>query len=76
MTDINLVSKDIAMETKTQGVKLTKVEVNIQETKTNMEQGNEQLEVKIERDKSNNKCLIGCVAITFACIVIILVLGF
>lgn len=38
-----MVTKDIAVETKNQGVKLGRVEQTMQETKTNMEAGNEQL---------------------------------
>ena len=41
MSDINELSKTIAGETKVQGEKLTRVEQTMQETKTNMEEGNE-----------------------------------
>ena len=71
-----MVSKDIALETKNQGVNLTKVHENIVETKDNVEAGNEELTIKISRDTQNNKCLIGCLATTFALVVIIIVFGF
>lgn len=76
MTDINELSKTIAVETKVQGQKLTRVEQNVQETKTNMEAGNDQLDIKIKRDSKSNKCLIMAVAAVFAFVVIIIVLGF
>jgi hypothetical protein len=50
MANINELTKTLAIETKVQGQKLTRVEQNMQETKTNMEAGNEQLDIKIKRD--------------------------
>ena len=41
-----------------------------------MEKGNEQLEIKIQRDNKSNKCLVMAVAAVFAFVVIIIVLGF
>lgn len=48
----------------------------MQETKTNMEAGNEQLDIKVKRDSKSNKCLVMAVAAVFAFVVIIVILGF
>lgn len=49
---------------------------NMEEATTNMDKGNEQLEKKLESDKSSNKCLILAVIGVLAFIVFLIWIGF
>jgi len=47
MSDINLMTQDIALETRNQGQKLNRIDTTLQTTKENVEQGNDQLDQKL-----------------------------
>ena len=46
------------------------------DAKDNMEKGNEQLEINIERGSNSNKCLILVIAAIFAFVVFLIWVGF
>lgn len=55
---------------------MVKIHENMEDTKGNMEKGNEQLEIKADRDNKSNKCLIGAVFAVFIFICFLIWIAF
>ena len=73
MQDINTMTGDIKDQTTIQGGKLTQIDEELGGAADNVQNANEQLEEKMERENTGNKCLIWCVVIA---ILVVLVLVF
>lgn len=76
MKDINEVTCDIKVETIDQGQNLQKIDEELLGAVENVEQANEQLEMKNTRERTGNKLLIYCVIIAIIVVIILIYLSF
>ena len=76
MRDINDMTGDIKDQTTLQGNNLIKVEEELGDAAENVEQANEQLEQKMTRERTGNKCLIWCVIIAIIVVIILIYMSF
>ena len=76
MRDINDITSDIKDQTKLQGNKMELVDEEMIGAYDNVEQANEQLEEKMTRENSGNKCLIWCVVIAIIVVLLLIFFGF
>ncbi|CDW91699.1 syntaxin-12 [Stylonychia lemnae] len=72
MQNINLIAKDIAMETQTQGEKVKRLDEHITSAQTNTKAGLGELQEAQTHQKKGQKCLIIILAITIVIIAIVL----
>ena len=76
MRDINDMTGDIKDQTQLQGKKLVEVDEELGNAAENVEQANDQLEQKVTRERTGNKCLIWCVVIAIIVVVILIYMSF
>ena len=76
MRDINEMTGDIKEQTNIQGDKLVKVDEELGDAAENVEMANEQLEEKVTRERTGNKCLIWCVVVAVIIVIILIYLSF
>lgn len=76
MRDINSLTADIKEQTNFQGEKLLKVDEELAGAAENVENANDQLQQKMSRERTGNKCLVWCVVIAILVVVCLIFFGF
>ena len=76
MQDINTMTGDIKDQTTLQGAKLDVIDDELGDAADNVQQANEQLEEKMVRENTGNKCLIWCVVIAILVVIVLVFFTF
>jgi len=72
MSDINHIAKDIAIETKEQGEKLEKLDLNMADAEDNAAKGLEQLKEAAMHQRKSGKCNVLLLSIIVVCIIVLI----
>ena len=76
MRDVRDITGDIEAQTKVQGAKMEVIDEDLGQAAEHVEEANEQLQQKMNRERTGNKCLIWCVVIAIIICVCLIFFGF
>ena len=74
--DINDLPADIKDQKRLQGTKMEQIDEELGGAAENVENANEQLQEKMTRERTGNKCLVWCVVIAVIVVVLLIFFGF